>query len=176
MNVETARKELEELQAQSIKIDDFATFTKHQRKIETAGIKLRYAEAREKADLLKEQEEMAAAEKAEDVRQQRIVLKMQQRLQEHLTDDYEKVLDELISTYKTGEELFKDVCDIDFNLEPDFIGLYRQEHHVHQLCRCLHARGFRPIIDAVKNFHAGPLPDEVNMGDFARRNDGGAEQ
>ena len=99
MNVETARIELEELQAQSIKIDDFAAFTKHQRKIETARIKLKYAEAREKADLLREQEEMAAAEKAEDVRQQRIVLKMQQRLQEHLTDDYEKVLDELISTY-----------------------------------------------------------------------------
>ena len=36
------------------------------------------------------------------------------------------------------------------------------------MCRCLTTRGFRPIIDAIKDFHPGPLPDEVKMADYLR--------
>ena len=168
MKPDTARKELDDLIAKSINIDDFAVFAKHQRKIEAAKVKVAYADARAQADLRREQAEAAAADEAEHARQQRVVQKMRQRLEEHLTDDCEKLLDQLITTYETGDELFKDICDINFNLEPDFIGLFRPEDHVHQLCRCLHSRGFRPIIDAIKNYHPGPLADEVQMADFLR--------
>jgi hypothetical protein len=166
MEIDKARQELEDLIAKSINIADFAEFAKHQKKVEAAKVKLAYAEAREKAEQQRQKDEAEAAELAEKERNNRLMSKFSQRLEEHLSNDYDKTLDQLISTYQTGEALFKDVCNVDFNLQPDVIGLYRQEYHIHQFCRCLTTRGFRPIIDAIKNFHPGPLPHEVKMADY----------
>ena len=166
MDLHKACQELEDLIAKSINIADFAEFAKHQKKVEAAKVKLAYAEAREKAEQQRQKDEAEAAEFAEKERNNRIRSKLSQRLEEHLSDDYEKTLEQLISTYQTGEALFKDVCNLDFNLEPEFISKFRPENHVHQMCRCISAEGFRPIIDAIKGFHLGPLPDEVRMRDY----------
>ena len=111
-------------------------------------------------------------------------------LSDTLEKDYQDIADRFAATWTKSGNLRDEVCNFDFHNEPDFISLFRPEHHVHQLCRCLHARGFRPIIDAIKNYHPGPLADEVQMADYlcgvnvgdvankndAPANDGGAEK
>jgi hypothetical protein len=89
-------------------------------------------------------------------------------LDETMSKDYEDAADQIVKVWTKSGNLFDEVCDFDFRSDPEFIALFRPEYHVHQLCRCLTTRGFRPIIDAIKNFHPGPLPDEVKMADYLR--------
>ena len=169
MNAETAQEKLEDLIAQSNETDDFGEFSKPQRKIITAQVRVAFEDARAQADLRREKAEFAEAEKAELDRQRLVVLEFQQRLEKHFTDDYDKLLDHMIATFKTGDKLFTEVCcATDLKLDAGFIALFRPEYHLHQLCRCLTTRGFRPIIDAIKDFHLGPLPDDVKMTDYLR--------
>ena len=130
---------------------------------------------------------LEAAEMKEQVRQRALALA---GLSDTFETDYEDIADRFAATWTKSGNLFDEVCDFDFHNESDFIGLFRPDNHVHQLCRCLHARGFRPIIDAIKSYHPGPLPDEVQMSDYlcgvnvgdvtnkndAPANDGGAEK
>ena len=169
MNTRELAEQLDYLIAQSIEIGDFASFAKHQKKIETIKLKLDFAEAQKRADERKIHEDKEAAEKAERERQQRITDKVRQRLEKHLNESYEKTLADVGEIYKISEELFKEVCNLDFNLEPDFVRQFRPEFHVHQMCRCLCSAGFRPVIDAFKSFHLGPLADEVRMSDYLGR-------
>ena len=169
MNAETAQEKLEDLIAQSNETDDFGEFSKLQRKIITAQVRVAFEDARAQADLRREKAEFAEAEKAELDRQRLVVLEFQQRLEKHFTDDYDKLLDHMIATFKTGDKLFTEVCcATDLKLDAGFISLFRTDYHLHQMCRCLTTRGFRPIIDAIKDFYPGPLPDDVKMTDYLR--------
>jgi len=103
MNAETAQEKLEDLIAQSNETDDFGEFTKLQRKIITAQVRVAFEDARAQADLRREKAEFAEAEKAELDRQRLVVLEFQQRLEKHFTDDYDKLLDHMIATFKTGD-------------------------------------------------------------------------
>ena len=129
---------------------------------------IEHEEGIERSQRKKAEAEQAAQEEAvlkEQVRQRSRAL---EKLRDMLAEDYEDVADRVAATWTKSGNLFDEVCDFDFRSDPEYISLFRPEYHLHQLCRCLTTRGFRPIIDAIKGFHPGPLPDEVKMTDYLR--------
>ena len=162
---------------QKAKVDRLAADIEHEEGIQ------RWQQKKAEADRVAQQEALLK----EQVRKKSVALA---NLGETLERDYEDAADQIVKVWTKSGNLSDEVCNFDFHNEPEFIGLFRPEYHVHQLCRCLHARGFRPIIDAIKNYHPGPLADEVQMADYlcgvnvgdvankndAPANDGGAEK
>ena len=129
---------------------------------------IEHEEGIERSQRKKAEAEQAAQEEAllkEQMRQRSLALA---NLGETMSKEYEDAANQIAKVWTKSGNLFDEVCDFDFRSDPEFIALFRPEYHVHQLCRCLTTRGFRPVIDAIKNFHPGPLPDEVKMADYLR--------
>jgi hypothetical protein len=129
---------------------------------------IEHEEGIERSQRKKAEAEQAAQEEAllkEQMRQRSLALA---NLGETMSKDYEDAANQIAKVWTKSGNLFDEVCDFDFRSDPEFIKLFRPDYHVHQLCRCLTTRGFRPIIDAIKDFHPGPLPDEVKMADYLR--------
>ena len=140
---------------QKAKVDRLAADIEHEEGIQ------RWQQKKAEADRVAQQEALLK----EQVRKKSVALA---NLDETMSKDYEDAANQLVKVWTKSGNLFDEVCDFDFRSDPEFIALFRPEYHVHQLCRCLTTRGFRPIIDAIKNFHPGPLPDEVKMADYLR--------
>ena len=143
-------------------------WNKQKAEIELLAADIEHEEGIERSQRKKAEAEQAAQEEAllkEQMRQRSLALA---NLGETMSKDYEDAANQLVKVWTKSGNLFDEVCDFDFRSDPEFIALFRPEYHVHQLCRCLTTRGFRPVIDAIKNFHPGPLPDEVKMADYLR--------
>jgi hypothetical protein len=168
------KHDIDQLLAQRIKLENEAPlqiktrkqFDNYKAELEQLNADIQLARFAELQETRQREEEALAQAELEKQRQKVILDKFRERLISEVLDPLQQANDKITDIWNSSEDLFRELAEVDFNLEPAFMSNFRREYHTQQFCRILYSRGMGEIVDEWKRYQPTATPRELNMTDF----------
>tara|TARA_B100000989_G_C19423628_1_gene419762 strand:+ start:68 stop:676 length:609 start_codon:yes stop_codon:yes gene_type:complete len=168
------KHDIDQLRAQRIKLEKEAPLKIKTRKqldnynaeLEQLNADIQLARFAQLQEARQREEEALAQAEREEQRHKGVLDKLRERLISEVLEPLQQANDKITDIWKSSEDLFRELAEVDFNVEPAFMSNFRREYHTQHFCRVFYSRGMGEIVDEWKRYQPTATPRELNMTDF----------
>ena len=144
------KHDIDQLLAQRIKLENEAPLKIKTRKqldnykaeLEQLNADIQLAKFAELQETRQREEEALAQAELEKQRHKGILDKMRERLISEVLEPLQQANDKITDIWKSSEDLFRELAEVDFNVEPAFMSNFGREYHTQHFCRVFYSRAW----------------------------------